>query len=416
MGRKMKIAFVSVRYGLEINGGAELHCRMLAERLAGRHEVEVLTTCVKDYTKGTNEFPAGTVTINNVTVRRFVADPFVPENERYWLDRAKAARRLRMHLYQTGILRAVSYLIKVWKWKLADDIEAQRSAVFHSHRLLEYISGHKNEYDAFIVFSSNFPLFYFTAMEAGEKTLAIPLLHRIKPSFRVSLSQAFNNIRYVGFNTGSEQRLAEGIFGRGIHESGVIGAGIETHMPAGWEDVSKKYGLPEQYILFIGRIDRDKTGKMAEYYGAYRKRYGDKALPLVVIGNVYEKEPATGGLIYTGFVSEGEKRAILQHARLLLNPSKYESLSLVLLEALYDNIPALVNGHCSVFREHRKKSGGAVQCYMGKKDFIYKLHAVATDAALRKSMMEKGKEYVDRNYSWDIIMSRLDNALMKVIG
>jgi len=412
----MKVAFVSVRYGLEINGGAELHCRMLAERLAGRHEVEVLTTCVKDYTKGTNEFPSGTVTINNVAVRRFEADPFVPENEGYWLDRAKSARRLRMHLYQAGMLRAVSYLIKVWKWKLDDDIEAQRNAVFHSHRLLEYISRHKNEYDAFIVFSSNFPLFYFTAMEVGEKTLAIPLLHCIKPSFRVSLSQAFNNIRHVGFNTGSEQRLAEGIFGRGIHESSVIGVGIETHIPARWENVSKKYGLPEQYILFIGRIDRDKTGKMAEYYDAYRKRYGEKALPLVVIGNVYEKEPATGGLIYTGFVSDGEKRAILQHARLLLNPSKYESLSLVLLEALHDNIPALVNGHCSVFREHRKKSGGAVQCYMGKKDFIYKLHAVATDAALRKSMTGKGREYVDRNYSWDIIMSRLDDALMKVIG
>lgn len=43
---KENIAFVVVRYGLNINGGAEYHCRMLAERLTNDYNVEVLTTCV----------------------------------------------------------------------------------------------------------------------------------------------------------------------------------------------------------------------------------------------------------------------------------------------------------------------------------------------------------------------------------
>lgn len=30
---KEKVAFVVVRYGKDINGGAEYHCQMLAERL-----------------------------------------------------------------------------------------------------------------------------------------------------------------------------------------------------------------------------------------------------------------------------------------------------------------------------------------------------------------------------------------------
>ena len=51
---KDKIAFVVVRYGADINGGAEYHCRMLAERLVDDYDVEVLTTCVKDYKKGLN--------------------------------------------------------------------------------------------------------------------------------------------------------------------------------------------------------------------------------------------------------------------------------------------------------------------------------------------------------------------------
>lgn len=416
MKQKKKIAFVSVRYGLEINGGAELHCRMLAERLVEKYEVEVLTTCVKDYTKGTNEFPSVNETINNVLVRRFKADEHIPDNEEHWLNKAKPARRLRMFLFKTGILQIISHFTKIWKWKLDDDIEAQRNAVFYSSTLLNYIAAYKADYDVFIAFSSNFPLFYFTAMIAGEKMLAIPLLHYMKPSFRVSLTQAFSRIRYTGFNTSAEQKLAKGIFGSAIHESCIISTGIELHNPAPWNEVKKKYALPENYILFIGRIDRDKTGKMIPYYKAYQKKYNSSALPLVVIGNIYETDSESDGILYTGFISDEEKRSILQHASLLLNPSKYESLSLVLLEALYDRVPALVNGHCNVFREHREKSGGAVQCYTGKRDFINKLHAATTDTALRTFMQEKGKQYLEMNYNWDTIMKRLDKALAKVSG
>ena len=44
-----KIAFIVIRYGQEINGGAELHCKMLAERLVDKYQVEVLTTNLKGY-------------------------------------------------------------------------------------------------------------------------------------------------------------------------------------------------------------------------------------------------------------------------------------------------------------------------------------------------------------------------------
>ena len=39
--KKEKVAFVVVRYGKNINGGAEYHCQMLAERLVSDYEVEV---------------------------------------------------------------------------------------------------------------------------------------------------------------------------------------------------------------------------------------------------------------------------------------------------------------------------------------------------------------------------------------
>ena len=39
--------------------------------MAGHHDVEVLTTCAREYITWANDYPEGTEQINGVTVRRF---------------------------------------------------------------------------------------------------------------------------------------------------------------------------------------------------------------------------------------------------------------------------------------------------------------------------------------------------------
>lgn len=105
---KDKVAFVVIRYGQNMNGGAEQHCRMLAERLVTHYDVEILTTCVKDYVKGTNELPEGEEWIDDILVRRFPVAPIQPELHKEYERNAKVSRRLRKHLYQLGLLKFVA--------------------------------------------------------------------------------------------------------------------------------------------------------------------------------------------------------------------------------------------------------------------------------------------------------------------
>ena len=66
-----KIAFINVRYGAGINGGSEVHCRMLAERLRDKYDVEVLTTTLKDFNNPSDQYPAGESHESGITIRRF---------------------------------------------------------------------------------------------------------------------------------------------------------------------------------------------------------------------------------------------------------------------------------------------------------------------------------------------------------
>ena len=126
-----------------------------------------------------------------------------------------------------------------------------------------------------------------------------------------------------------------------------------------------------------------------------------------MVGGIFMDKIEHPDIIYTGFVEEEEKTAIINHAKIIVNPSKYESLSLILLEALSQKKVMLVNYQCNVMREHFKKSNQAIAIYKGKNDFIKQLYQLDTSDILRKEMGERGALYIQENYNWDIIMQRL---------
>ena len=411
---KENIAFVVVRYGLNINGGAEYHCRMLAERLTNDYNVEVLTTCVDNYRTGENLKFKEKEIINKVIVRRFKTNPTHPELENFYKKKAKPAYKLRRFLYKCHFLAIASYFFPVWHFKEKEELEALGSQVFHSPTLFNFIKENKNNYKAIIPITIDYSHVYYTTLYAPEKTIVIPTMHYHKTAFRSTLTQVFTKAAYIAFNTTAEQKLARKIFGMHMAPHSIVSVGIELSAPSDWAVTQEKYNLPDEYMLYVGRVDQGKLNNVYTYFLNYKKVYPNSDLKFVLVGKQYSDPFNHPDIIYTNFVEEREKTSIIQHAKIVINPSLYESLSLILLEAMALKKVMLVNGNCNVLKEHCHKSNNAALHYTNEKSFIDKLHMLDSSTNLRLEMGEKGYSYVNSNYDWNIIMNKLKHVIENI--
>src|SRR6267143_2899043 len=138
---RKRVAFVVQRFGLEVNGGAELHCRLVAERLASGFDVEVLTTCALDYMTWANHYPPGEQRLGEVRVRRFpVARPRdVPSFNRLSED-------IRNQMGRVTLEQEEAWMRAQGPWALG---------------LFDHLRAAKDQYDAFIFFTYLYATTYF---------------------------------------------------------------------------------------------------------------------------------------------------------------------------------------------------------------------------------------------------------------
>ncbi|MGL4994156.1 MAG: glycosyltransferase family 4 protein [Bacteroidales bacterium] len=410
-----KIAFVVIRYGKEVNGGAEVHCRLLAERLTPYYDVEVLTTNMRDLYNIEDSFEPGVEILENVMVRRFKVDPIQDSDSKLW-RRIKRGTKLRRFFHRIGILRYFATCKWLTNWGNNYEHVFLKSNNSYSSELLTFIDENREDYKAFVFLTYLYPLAKYGIKLVPEKSIFIPTAHDESALFMATNYDIFcSPTQYIAFNTAAEQRLCESIFGDRIASSGIVGTGVEVVEPSDLKEVRMKYSLPEEYILYVGRVDSGKINSLIPYFLKYKSIYPNKPIKLVLTGGVTKSTPKVDhpDVIYTGFVSDEDKTAIIDGATVVVNPSKYESLSLILLEALSRRKAMLVNADCEVMNEHVRVSGGAVFSYKGESDFIIKLHTLLSDKVLRWRLGELGEIYVRKNYSWDVVIDKFRSLIDK---
>ena len=205
-----KIAFIIVRYGENINGGAEVHCQMLAERLLPYYEVEVLTTTIRAFNHPDQDYTEGVSSWNGVTIRRFKPQPIDQEQFRPFRKKYKTARRIRQYLKKLNLLRAASFLHPEWKSGIENERPFYESTATHAPGLLRYIESHKAEYAAFIFANFYTPQAVLGSVVAPEKSRSITAsTPRCSPGYGISHSTPKPNGNCAAaFSDGSWPRTA----------------------------------------------------------------------------------------------------------------------------------------------------------------------------------------------------------------
>jgi glycosyltransferase involved in cell wall biosynthesis len=386
----LKLCFVIQRYGLEVAGGSELHCRWLAGRLAARHDVRVVTTCALDYLEWRNHYPPGADRVDGIAVLRFP------------VRRPRSERRFAL----------VSDLVFHEEHTTAEERRWVEENGPYAPELVAALPGLR-DVDLFLFYSYRYYQTFFGLPPVASRAVLVPTAEE-DPAIELPIfGDLFRAPRGLVYLTPEEKSLVQGVSHNEKVPSVVVGSGI--NVPAGWPqvDARARFGLPEDYLLYVGRIDRNKgVDRLFADYRRLREEWPD-APPLVLVGRPALAIPDHAGIRHLGFVSEEEKFALVAACNVLVMPSRYESLSVIVLEAWAMGRPVLVNSDCRVLEGQCVRSGGGL-FYRGYAEFAAALRLLAADAGLRDRLGAAGRDYVRREYDWDVVEARTGAFLQEL--
>jgi glycosyltransferase involved in cell wall biosynthesis len=387
----VRLLFAVQRYGVEVLGGAEAHARELATRLAARgHEVQVVTSCARDYITWANFYPPGETVLDGVAVHRLpVARPrdmrlFGPLNGRVCVHPTLVPGFVQ----RTWMRLQGPYIPELPAW-----LAARAGAV-----------------DASVFFT----YLYFTTWAglpaAPRPILMHPTAHD-EPPLRLSLfDRVFERPDAFAFSTEEEAALVRRRFGA-RQPSRVFGIGIELDPAGEPEPFRRRFGLGERpYVICVGRIDVNKGSvELFEHFTEYKRRRPGP-LALVMVGEAVARLPRHPDVVMTGFVDDAAKNGGIRGAEALVQPSHFESFSLVLHEAWAMRVPALVQRRCEVLVAQSARSGAGLP-YGDYREFESPLDRLLANWSPRREMGVSGRTFVEREYGWDGLLGRYEEFL-----
>jgi glycosyltransferase involved in cell wall biosynthesis len=429
----VRIAFIIQRYGTEILGGPEYACRLMAEQLAERHDVDVLTTCAQDYVTWRNDYPEGADRIRGVTVRRFANSQArdVDDFNRY-------SEWIFQHAHDS-----------------ADEMEWLKRQGPWSPGLFDFLKRHHKQYEALIFFTYRYAPTVLGLQIDPARSILIPAARDEPPIHLDMFRDLFRLPRAIGYLSEPERKFVTQTLDRQAVIEETVGCGVEipqhqayprpsspqpgsgpepaaeggqgesddaastgdsdrfpSHVSSRGAAFRRRHRIHGAFALYGGRIDPGKgCEELIEYFSTYVNDGGDASL--VLMGLKLMPLPEEPFINFAGMLSDQERLQALEAATVVVCPSPYESLSLIALESLAVGTPVLCNARSEVLVDHCLRSNGGL-FYRDRDEFVACLNLLLADERLRAAMGRSGREYVRRNYRWDVVLGKLDRMIARV--
>ncbi len=423
----MKIACIVTRYGAELAEGPELACRLLAEQLAERHDVEVLTTCARDADTWKNAHPEGVDRIRGVVVRRFAnAAASDPEQFRRFSNRllgqpSRSARDEQDWLRRQG------------PWCPA---------------LVEYLRRHQRHFDVFIFFSFRHAptVIGMGAVDPG-RTVLVPWAQDDPVLGLQMLRDVFARPGALIYTTDLERQLVALSVPRRSAIEEVLPWGVEAPPPGSlglrWTEMDERQGnwwdefgpsrpgvaphltergaefrrrmrLYDPFVLCTAPVTPgDGIEEAFEYFSRYVDSGGTATL--VLTGDKKMKIPEVPWMRFIGHLSEADLPPALEAASVVLAPCVSDSLGLAALNGIAMGTAVLAAARNEAAVAHCRRANAGL-FYADGDEFVECLSLLMEDERLRNTLGKNGREYVRLHGRWEAVLGRFERLLTRLRG
>ncbi len=386
-----KIGIIVQRYGLEINGGAEYHARLIAEKISKFYDVEVFTSTALDYVTWAHHYQEGREDINCIPVYRF---------------KVKQERDPKR-------FGEIQELIFNQEHQLDDELQWLREEGPYMPDLLDELEKRDKEFDYFIFFSYRYYHSYYGVLRFPGKAILVPTAEHDEVVYLRLFKDFFNHPAAFIYNSYEEREIIHNVSGNQQVLGDVVGVGSEIATVFDPDGFRKRYGISGDFFLYIGRLDENKgVPQLLDFYVRLLAET-DIEMTLVLVGKSVIDIPNHPRIRYLGFMDDQEKFDALQAAEFLINPSQFESLSMVILEAWAIGKPVVVNGRTEVLQGQCRRSNAGLW-YTNYEEFKEVMTLLAKNRELRNNLGKNGIDFFEKNYSWPVIENKYRQIIVEL--
>ena len=391
-----RIAFVTPRYGEGVVGGSEAVMAEAARGLAARgHEVSVLTTCASSHFSWANEFEAGTFEDQGMRIHRF---------ETLSSGHHLLTRELEMKLQHGKQLSPAEEVAWVNGRLRVPDLYLRLLAT-------------AEDYDAIVLSPYLFWTTIYGAAVRPDRAIIMPCLHEEAYAWLQIVSESLSTVGGVWFLSEPEHQLGHRITAELAPLHSVVGAAVDVPSTYDPEGFVARHGIRRPFLFYAGRRETGKgwTELLSAFAAAVRT--GDLPFDLVTSG-VGDPDPPSeiaNRVIDLGFLSSEEMPSAFAAAAAVVQPSVNESFSRVVMEAWLANTPVIASAKGEVVAWHCERSGGGLT-YASDEEFAQCLRFVADSPADAALLAAAGRDYVMSNYTWELVLDRMELFLDQFVA